>query len=143
MRSFYFIYGTLLLLVSVAFSYLESHSKDERVLEAKINHASKLVNKHECAKAFNLLTQINQAALSEYYSQLSKAEMKNLKRDLCYALKKQEGPIKAIRLTELDRVTDKGNTVYKVEISHSSGQSASQFIFKRQFGELILKKVDP
>lgn len=143
MRSFYLIYGTLLLLVSVAFSYLESNSKDQRILEAKLNHANELVKKEECAKAFNLLTQINQASLSNYYSRESNEEMKKLKADLCKALKKLQSPLKAINPTKLSNTTKEGNTVYKVVIPYSSSHSASEFIFKRKFGELILTKVNP
>ncbi len=143
MRSFYVIYGILLLLVFVAFSYLESRSKDQRILNAKISHANKLVQRQNCAKAFHLLTQINQVSPSNYYSRLTQEEMKKLKADLCKALKKLKGPIKGIRPTKLSKPSEKANTVYKVEIPHSSGHSASELIFKRKFGELILTKVDP
>jgi hypothetical protein len=143
MRSFYLVYGILLLSVSVAFSYLESRSKDQRILNAKISHANKLVQNQDCAKAFNLLTQINQASLSGYYSNLTQKDIQKLQGDLCEALKKVSDAPGAIHPKKLSKPSENGNASYRVKLSHSSGESASELIFKRKKGELILTKVDP
>lgn len=143
MRSFYLVYGILLLSVSVAFSYLESRSKDQRILNAKISHAHNLVDKQDCAKAFNLLTQINQASLSIYYSDLDQQDIQRLQGDLCEALKKVSNAPGAIHPKKLSKPSENENASYRVKLSHSSGESASELIFKRKKGELILTKVDP
>lgn len=144
MRSFYLVYGILLLSVSVAFSYLESRSKDQRILNAKISHANKLVQNQDCAKAFNLLTQINQASLSGYYSNLTQKDIQKLQGDLCEALKKvSEASSGTIHPKKLSKPSENGNASYRVKLSHSSGESASELIFKRKKGELILTKVNP
>ena len=86
MRSFYLVYGTLLLLVSVAFSYLESRSKDQRILKAKVAHAYQLARDKECREAFNLLTQYKQPFLATYYEGKSPDQMQQLESRLCKAL---------------------------------------------------------
>lgn len=142
MRSFFLVYGTFLLLVSVAFSYFESRSKSQRIIEAKVVRAHQLVQNQNCEQAFHLLTQYKQPALSSYYEQKTPGQVQALKTAMCKALEDAQMP--KDQKPVLKRVNDpqKDYQVYKVELTSSSPNSKTTLTFSRKLGELIVTKVE-
>lgn len=141
MRSFYLVYGTLLLLVSVAFSYLESRSKDQRILKAKVAHAYQLARDKECREAFNLLTQYKQPFLATYYEGKSPDQMQQLESRLCKALQNAKKPAGKGYLVQRLEGRKQAQDVYHVPLPAKSGSTTGKLVFKRELGELILTKV--
>lgn len=139
MRSFYAAYGTVLLLVSLAFTYFESFSKDQRILKAKIAHAHQLAKEEKCQKAFELLTQHDQPMLKDYYQPRSLQSLKTLRQSLCEAL---ENTSKLEGNFQTRKEGNDNSDLYRIELPVESSQAPVELKFKRVQGELLLTEVN-
>lgn len=141
MKSFYLIYGVLLLMASLAFSYLEVRSKDQRMLKAKVVRAHQLTENQQCQKAFNLLTQRKQPGLQDYYTNQSEGKLNKLKRTLCKALENSVDLKANLLAFQHKKAAPAQEVLFKVSLPAGLGKEQWNLGFARIQGELLLIRV--
>lgn len=142
MKAFYVIYGALLLMVSLAFTYFEIYSKDQRVLKAKVTRAHELAKNQNCRKAFNLLTQRDQPAMNEHYADKDKHSVKALRTSLCKALNQSSNLKGELPRFRHKKDADHQEHLYRVNLPNVSADKPQTLNFERIKGELVLTQVD-
>lgn len=142
MKGFYAVYAALLLMVSLAFTYFEIYSKDQRILKAKVTRAHELVKKQDCGKAFNLLTQRDQPAMDDHYADKDKRSVKALRTSLCKALNQSSNLKEELPRFRRQKDADHQESLYKVNLPNVSKDGPQTLSFERIKGELVLTQVE-
>jgi len=135
MKKFFIGYGLCLLGLFAAFSYLESHTKDQRMLKAKMRQTFRLVGKGECESAFNLLTQRQLAPLQRYYAD---KDLEQLQKEFCriWQNTRKSGWSHQVKKA------DKPDLAYHIDLKHKTSPATYQLYFTKKQGELALVKVE-
>lgn len=135
MKKFFLVYGLLLLGLFAAFSYLESKTKDERILAAKLRHTFQLNKPGSCKTAFNLLSQRNQPALKRLYEN---RDMDALQAKFCSLWAKDNVQAWSVEIKSMN----KPGYDYKVRMTNDNLPAEHYLFFLKKQSELALVRID-
>ncbi len=134
MKKFFLAYAFLLLGLFAAFSYLESHTKDQRILKAKLRHTFQPTQHKDCPSAFALLTNINREPLERFYRDKA---VDSLKKRFCAVLKASKNRQWSIKVEKVRNAYHD----YQVNLINSKGDVLHNLFFLKKQGSLALVEI--